>query len=83
MKKKSTAKQKPKKISAAEFDEKFDNGEDIIDYLDLKSAVFKVNVKVPFQVQKKISIESKRQGISEENLIVKWLTEKAKRIKVS
>ncbi len=67
---------------ASEFDKKFDNGEDITGYLDLKSISRpnleqkRVNVDFPVWMVEKIDKEANRIGITRQSLIKLWLAEK-------
>jgi len=76
-----------KKISAKEFDEKFDNGEDIVDYLDTSNItsskefqenlkVKRVNVDFPVYIVNKLDMEAKKIGITRQSLIKMWIAEK-------
>lgn len=69
-------------MMASEFDKKFDNGEDITGYLDLKSISRpnleqkRVNVDFPVWMVEKIDKEANRIGITRQSLIKLWLAEK-------
>jgi hypothetical protein len=92
---KQLSKNKPggKPISAAEFDRKFDAGEDISEYLDPSSArVFqpgedetldltpqKVNVDFPAWVVSALDREASRLGIARQALIKVWIAERVSR----
>lgn len=72
-----------KKISAEEFDRIFDEGEeDIMEYLDLSSAVRvnrqvrKVNVDMPIWMVEALDKEAKRVGIGRQAVIKMWLAER-------
>ena len=79
-----------KKITAEEFDEKFDNGDDIDEYLDFSSAVKlkdmkkiktetkKVNVDFPEWVIESLDIEAKRIGVTRQSIIKVWIAERLK-----
>lgn len=64
-----------KTITAAELDEKFDNGEDIIEYLDLSSAkrpgreARRVNVDFPSWMVDAMDKEADRIGITRQAYI--------------
>ncbi len=71
-------------IKTAEFDEKFEKGEDIISYLDL-SATYKpgqeqkrVNVDFPVWMIKMLDKEAKRIGVTRQSIIKIWLAERLK-----
>jgi hypothetical protein len=69
-------------ITAKEFDEKFDNGEDISEYIDWSSArkindaPQRVNVDFPRWVVNRLDRESKRLGVSRQSLVKFWITER-------
>ena len=70
------------KITAAEFDERFDRGEDITEFLDLS------NVRRPGREQQQISIDfpnwmiealdrkAKRLGVARQDMIKVWIAER-------
>ncbi len=57
-------------ITTKEFDEKFDNGEDIVEYLDFSSArrinqeSQTINIDFPLWVVNRLDDEAKRIGVS-------------------
>ena len=77
-----------KNISAEEFDKKFDNGEDILSYIDLSSkrtledfekeilAIKKVNVDLPSWAIASLDKEAKRMGVTRQSIIKMWLIQK-------
>ena len=79
-----------KKITAEEFDKKFDNGEDIIEYLDLSTAIRlkdmkklktetrKVNVDFPEWVIESLDKEAKKIGVTRQSIIKVWIAERLK-----
>ncbi len=78
-----------KKITAKEFDKKFDNGEDISEYLDfskavklkdakLKTATKKVNVDFPEWVIESLDREAKKIGVTRQSVIKVWIAERLK-----
>jgi hypothetical protein len=75
MKKNSTMK-------AAEFDRKFDEGEDISAWIDPKSierpglAPRRVNVDFPEWIIKSLDAQSRRIGVSRQSLIKLWISER-------
>jgi len=78
------------KITAKEFDEKFDNGEDISEFLDFSSAIKikdiqtlktqtkKVNVDFPEWVIESLDREAKRIGVTRQSIIKVWIAERLK-----
>jgi hypothetical protein len=75
--------QKPKTITAEEFDRKVDAGEDILEYLDL-SKTFRpgeeplpVRLTLPFNVLLKVEQEAVKRGMTREALMEAWIAEKA------
>ena len=79
-----------KKITAEEFDIKFDNGEDIDEYLDFSTAIRlkdmkkvktetkKVNVDFPEWVIESLDKEAKRIGVTRQSIIKVWIAERLK-----
>ena len=85
-----TKKEIMKKITAEEFDTKFDNGEDIDEYLDFSTAIRlkdmkkvktetkKVNVDFPEWVIEALDKEAKRIGVTRQSIIKVWIAERLK-----
>ena len=69
-----------KSISAAEFDRKFDAGEDIAEYLDLETTIKKVNVDFPIWMVNKLDEEASRLQIPRQAIIKMWIDEKIQQI---
>jgi len=79
-----------KKIVAKEFDEKFDNSEDISEHLDfsksiklkdfnqLKTDTKKVNVDFPEWVISALDKEAKKIGVTRQSIIKVWIAERLK-----
>ncbi|WP_022670082.1 type II toxin-antitoxin system BrnA family antitoxin [Hippea alviniae] len=76
-----------KKILTKEFDEMFDKGEDISDYLDISNAIpakqlkeslktKRVNVDFPVYIVNKLDLEAKKIGVTRQSLIKMWIAEK-------
>jgi hypothetical protein len=72
---KSTLKQKHKSITAEEFDSKFDNGEDITQYLDSKKAtvIRRVNVDFPDWMVQRLDEEAQKLNISRQAVVKTWI----------
>jgi macrodomain Ter protein organizer (MatP/YcbG family) len=76
-----------KKITAKEFDEKFDNGEDISEYLNFAQATRpntlntntkKVNIDFPQWVIEALDKEAKKIGVTRQSIIKVWIAERLK-----
>ncbi len=79
-----------KTITAKEFDEKFDNGEDVTEYLDfsnaiklkdvkkLKTETKKVNVDFPEWIIESLDQEAKKIGVTRQSIIKVWIAERLK-----
>jgi len=76
-----------KTITTKEFDDKFDNGEDISEYLDfskairpnaLKTDTKKVNVDFPKWVIESLDKEAKKIGVTRQSIIKVWIAERLK-----
>ena len=69
-----------------DFDKKFDNGEDIIQDLDLAKAhrpgraIRRVNVDFPVWMVQLLDRESKRLGITRQAIIKFWIADKLKEV---
>ena len=68
-------KKRVKPISADEFDHKFDNNEDIFDYVDFKKAVVvnRVNVDFPQWMIKRLDREATKLNVSRQAIIKMWI----------
>ena len=77
---------KKKFMKAEEFDKKFDNGEDISDYLDMEKArrpgleQKRVNVDFPKWMIHSLDKEAKRLGVTRQSIIKIWIAERLKQI---
>jgi len=78
-----------KKIKAKEFDKKFDNNEDISEYLDFSQAIAlkdfkqkpkmkKVNVDFPENILILLDKEAQRIGVTRQSIIKIWIAERLK-----
>lgn len=67
-----------KRINAQEFDEKFDQGEDLSDFLDLKKAVVvqRVNVDFPTWMVRMLDREAVKLNVSRQAIIKMWIRER-------
>jgi hypothetical protein len=67
---------------ATEFDQKFDDGENIIEYLDLSKArrpaeeQKRINMEMPIWMLSALDREAKRLGVSRQSIIKLWLAER-------
>ncbi len=74
-------------ITAEEFDEIFDRGEeDIVQYLDLKSVrrinqePQRVNIDFPKWVVRRLDEESRLLGVSRQALVKLWIAERLEKV---
>jgi hypothetical protein len=73
---------KKKSITAKEFDKKFDSGEDVSEYLDMKKLEKpgqeqkRVNVDFPVWMIDSLDKEAKRLGVTRQSVIKFWIAEK-------
>ena len=71
-----------KTITAAELDEKFDNGEDISEYLDWSKAsrpnleLKHVDIDLPVWMLRDLDKEAERLGVTRESLVTQWIKER-------
>ena len=69
-------------MKATEFDTKFDQGEDITEFLDLSQAKRpgyeqkRVNVDFPAWMIEALDHEAKRLGVTRQSIIKVWLAER-------
>jgi len=74
--------EKPIEISAEEFDRRFDAGEDITPYLDLKNArrpgreLHRVNVDFPAWMLNSLDKEAGRLGVPRQAIIKVWIADR-------
>ena len=75
---------KKKSIETKEFDRKFENGDDIIEYLDLDKIVRprqeqkRVNVDFPVWMIQQLDKEARKLGVTRQSIIKIWLAERLK-----
>jgi len=73
---------KKKSITAEEFDNRFDNGGDIVEFLDLGKAERpglkqrRVSVDFPAWMVQELDREAQRLGITRQSVIKFWISEK-------
>ncbi|MFN6513337.1 MAG: type II toxin-antitoxin system BrnA family antitoxin [Nostoc sp. CreGUA01] len=69
-------------MKAEEFDAKFDDGEDITDFLDFSKACRpgyeqkRVNIDFPIWMIEALEHEAKRLGVTSDSIIKLWLAER-------
>ncbi|MEB3225145.1 MAG: CopG family transcriptional regulator [Synechococcus sp.] len=72
----------PKTITAEEFDQRFDAGEDILDYCDLDQiqrpglVVESVQIELPHWILEALDREAQRLKIPKEDIIKAWVLER-------
>jgi hypothetical protein len=75
---------KKKSIEAKDFDRKFENGDDIIEYLDLDKILRprqeqkRVNVDFPVWMIQQLDKEARKLGVTRQSIIKIWLAERLK-----
>jgi CopG antitoxin of type II toxin-antitoxin system len=71
-----------KQISAEEFDRRFDDGEDMSDYLDWSRArrpgleAKRVNLDMPQHMVAKLDTHARKRGVTRQALIKMWLADR-------
>jgi hypothetical protein len=75
-----------KMITTEEFDKKFDNGEDMGDFLEIKEAkvnrnMFRINIDLPKTFLEKLDKEADKVGVARTSLIKVWLAERLQYLK--
>ena len=68
-------------ITTEEFDKRFDNGEDMGDFLEVKEAkvsrnMYRVNIDLPKTFLEKLDKEADKVGVARTSLIKVWLAER-------
>lgn len=72
-------------MKADEFDQRFDNGEDVTDFLDLLEArrpgheQRRVNVDFPTWMIEALDKEARRLGVTRQSIIKVWIAERLER----
>ncbi|SMM98600.1 Helix-turn-helix protein, CopG family [uncultured Candidatus Thioglobus sp.] len=78
------------KITAEEFDKKFDNNEDISQYLDFENATTlgefdkqfhqtkKINIDFPIETVMLLDQKAKQIGITRQSIVKVWIAERLK-----
>ena len=70
------------KTKASNFDKKFDDGESVLEYLDLSEArrpaeeQKRINMDIPVWMLAALDREAKRLGVSRQAIIKVWLAER-------
>jgi len=73
---------KRKSITAEELDEKFDQGEDIVEHLDLTKTErpglkpYRVSIDFPLWMVKELDQEAERLGVPRQSVIKFWISER-------
>jgi hypothetical protein len=73
-------------MKAEEFDRKFDEGEDVSQYLDISKArrpvqdQKRVNVDFPLWMIQQLDKEAKRLGVPRQSIIKLWVADRLKRV---
>ncbi len=78
-------KKQDKKISAKDFDRRFDSGEDMMGFMDAKKAqvnkqIQRINVDIPLPFLMRIDREAQKIGVARTALIKLWLSERLESI---
>ena len=69
-------------MKAKDFDKKFDDNEDIVDYLDIKKArrpgheQRRVNVDFPSWIINELDFQAERLGVTRQSVIKMWIAER-------
>ena len=72
-------------LSAREFDERFDDGEDMADFIDWSKATHlnrplqTVELGLPAWMAERLETEAARTGVTTESLIKVWLSDRLRR----
>ena len=69
-------------ISAEELDRRFDDGEDVSDFVDWSQAarpgveLEHIEIDLPKWLLRKVDVEASRLGTTRQSLLAEWITEK-------
>ena len=79
-------KKEDKNITTEDFDRRFDRGEDMADFLDVKKAqvnkkIQRINIDIPIPFLVRIDSEAKRIGVARTALIKLWLSERLEHVR--
>jgi len=75
-------------MKASELDKKFDEGEDILEFLDLSRArrpgqeQKRVNVDFPLWMIHRLDKEAKRLGVPRQSIIKIWIAERLQKVSI-
>lgn len=72
---------KKNKISAEEFDKKFDKNQDMSEHVDWNVSTKTVNVDIPIWAIKALDEESTRRGVARQALIKMWIIDQIDRLR--
>jgi hypothetical protein len=67
---------KKTKMTAAEFDHRFENSEEILSEFDQNTTIKKINVDFPMWMVKILDEESMRLGIPRQAIIKTWINDR-------
>jgi hypothetical protein len=73
-------------MTVEEFDKKFDDGEDISEYLDMSSIrkpnlePKRINIDFPTWMVKSLDVEAKHIGVSRQAIIKTWLAQRLEKL---
>lgn len=70
-KKKSTS-----ATTAENLEQRFDNGEEVLDYFDADNAIRRVSLDIPSWAIVKLDKEATRRGITRQALLKTWIVDK-------
>ncbi len=74
------------KTKAADFDKRFDDGESVIEHLDLSQArrpaeeQKRINMEFPVWMLDALDREAKRLGVTRQSIIKVWLAERLEQV---
>lgn len=70
-----------KKITAEEFDRKFEAGEDVSDHIDWDSGTKRFNLDLPIWAIRELDVEATRRGIARQALIKGWIIDRLDKLR--
>ena len=73
--------QKRGRTTSKNLEKRFDNGQNVLDYFDVKNVVRRINLDLPEWAIKNLDKEAERRGIPRQSLIKTWIVDKLDSIK--
>ena len=73
--------QKRVRTTSKNLVKRFDDGQNVLDYFDVKNVIRRINLDLPEWAIKNLDKEAERRGIPRQSLIKTWIVDKLDSIK--